>query len=112
MLFAATSGAAEIDPRLAIVLGLLAAGSVHTAKSVSRPAITATSGGCANPVVSFLEDVIAVVMVLLALLAPILLVGVALVAEANEPPAHATRCATQAQSPAAQTSALQPGFPQ
>nr|WP_290668508.1 DUF4126 domain-containing protein [Ardenticatena sp.] len=73
MLFAATNGAAEMDTRLALVLGVLAAGSVHAAKSSVRPVVTAVSGGCANPLVSLLEDVVAFVLVLLAIFAPLLI---------------------------------------
>ncbi|GAP62028.1 hypothetical protein ARMA_0451 [Ardenticatena maritima] len=80
ILFAGTSGVADIDPSIALVLGLLSAGTVHTTKSATRPAVTAASGGCANPIVSLLEDVVAVALVLLALLAPVLLAACFLLA--------------------------------
>jgi hypothetical protein len=73
VLFAANAGAfSDLNPVLALVLGLLAAGSVHAVKATSRPMITATTGGLANPLVSLLEDVMSAVVAILALIAPIL----------------------------------------
>ncbi len=70
ILFAAHSGAVGgIDPVLAFVLGLLAAGSVHAVKATSRPLITATTGGIGNPIVSFIEDMVAGVTTVLAIVA-------------------------------------------
>src|SRR5690242_3627347 len=49
ILFAANAGAvSNMPPALALVLGLLAAGSVHAVKATARPVITATTGGLAN----------------------------------------------------------------
>jgi hypothetical protein len=75
VLFAAsTSVITEMHPAIAIVLGLIVAGGVHVAKSaVVRPAVTATTGGAANPVVSFLEDVVATVLSILAVVLPIII---------------------------------------
>ena len=74
VLFAASTGVvAHLDPVVGVILGLLVAGSVHAAKSVVlRPAVTAVSGGVANPVVSVLEDLVALVVSLLAIILPIL----------------------------------------
>jgi hypothetical protein len=73
ILFAAYSGAiGGIDPTFSFVLGLLSAGSVHAVKMGARPIITATTGGIGNPIVSFLEDIVAAVATVLALLVPIL----------------------------------------
>ena len=58
---AATSDVAAINPVLALLLGLVAAGSVHAAKATSRPAITLTTGGLGNPLVSVGEDALAAV---------------------------------------------------
>ena len=72
ILFAANAGAfSDLNPVLALVLGLLAAGSVHAVKATSRPVITATTGGLANPLVSILEDLTAAVVTILALIAPV-----------------------------------------
>jgi len=90
ILFAASSNAiADIHPVLAIVCGILVAGSVHLVKSAAiRPAVTAVSaapsGGTAtvpaNFIVSTLEDIVAIVTSLLAVLVPFILALVLLVA--------------------------------
>jgi hypothetical protein len=74
ILFAAsTSAIGKIDPVVGFILGLVVAGGVHVAKSaVVRPAVTATTGGAANPVVSVIEDVIAAVVSILAVVLPVL----------------------------------------
>jgi hypothetical protein len=75
VLFAAsTSVITEMHPAISIVLGLIVAGGVHVVKSAAvRPAVTAVSGGVANPVVSFAEDVVATVLSILAVVLPILI---------------------------------------
>jgi hypothetical protein len=84
VLFAAGTGTVEhIDPRLAMALGFIAAGSVHGLKMAFRPFVTATTGGVGNPVVSFVEDVVSFLASLFALLLPIaallLMVGLTVV---------------------------------
>jgi hypothetical protein len=75
ILFAATTNAiGEVHPVLAMVCGVILAGGVHTAKASARPAITATTAGVANPVVSVAEDVTAAVTSIVALVAPVLVV--------------------------------------
>ncbi len=72
ILFAGHSGVVgSIDPTVAFILGLLAAGSVHAVKATSRPIITATTGGIGNPIVSMLEDIVAVIATAMAIIAPI-----------------------------------------
>ncbi len=73
ILFAAHSGgmAGNLDPTLAFILGMLAAGSVHAVKATSRPVVTATTGGIGNPLVSFLEDLVSGAATVLALAAPL-----------------------------------------
>ena len=75
ILFASTTQVVtNMNPVVAVILGLLVAGSVHVAKSaVFRPAVTATTGGVANPVVSLMEDLTALVISLLAVVLPVLL---------------------------------------
>jgi hypothetical protein len=63
---------------MAMILGLVVAGGVHTAKSTFRPVVTATTGGVGNPVVSATEDGAAICMSVIALVAPIL-IGVILI---------------------------------
>jgi chromate transport protein ChrA len=45
---------------------------MHAAKAAARPVVTATTAGVGNPVVSFIEDVAAAAMTLLAILLPFL----------------------------------------
>jgi len=53
-----------------VILGLMTAGSVHVTKAGFRPLVTATTGGLGNPVVSVIEDLLALVGTLLAIFAP------------------------------------------
>ena len=74
LLFAANTGTvSQMHPVLALVLGLFTAGAVHGAKASARPMITASTGGIGNPIVSTLEDVVAVITSIVAILAPLLL---------------------------------------
>lgn len=73
ILFAAGSGmAGELHPVVAFVAGLLIAGGVHAAKTLARPAITVITGGLGNWLVSILEDLLSLIMVVLAILVPLL----------------------------------------
>jgi hypothetical protein len=80
IVFAASAkSVTDIHPVLALAAGLLVAGGVHVAKSAAvRPAVTATTGGTGNVVVSFAEDVLATLLSILAVIVPIL-VAVALI---------------------------------
>jgi hypothetical protein len=90
ILFAASSNViTDIHPVLAMVCGLLVAGSVHVVKSAAiRPAVTAISaapsGGVAtlpaNILVSTLEDVVALVASLMAVIVPAILALALLIA--------------------------------
>lgn len=74
ILFASNAGAiSEAHPVVALICGLLVAGGVHAAKATARPIITGTTGGMLNPVVSFLEDVLSILVTILAILVPVLL---------------------------------------
>ncbi|MBN2388345.1 MAG: DUF4126 domain-containing protein [Anaerolineales bacterium] len=71
---ASTNLVSDLNPVLALILGLFIAGSVHTVKAAAvRPALTATTGGMANVPVSIAEDVVATVMSILAIVLPILM---------------------------------------
>jgi uncharacterized membrane protein len=80
VIFAASANAVtNVHPIIAIICGLLVAGSVHTVKSAAiRPAVTATTGGTANVPVSIAEDLVATVLSILSIVIPVL-VGVFLV---------------------------------
>lgn len=80
LLFAASTNAVSgIDPVLAVIAGLLVSGGVHAAKATARPFVTATTAGIGNPIISTVEDVIAFVTSVLAILLPVL-VGLVLIA--------------------------------
>ena len=74
LLMATTNDENVINPVIAMILGLGIAGGVHAVKTVSRPAVTLSTGGLGNPIVSMLEDGIAVIVSVLAILMPILAV--------------------------------------
>ena len=76
IVFAASANViTDLNPILALVLGLLIAGGVHATKAVAiRPAVTATTGGMANTPVSILEDLVAAVLSVLAVVLPVLVV--------------------------------------
>lgn len=73
ILFAASGNViSEMSPVLAMICGLLVAGAVHSVKTAVRPAITATTAGLGNPVVSVAEDVVSGVTTLTAVIVPAL----------------------------------------
>ena len=73
LLMSSTAAVPSFNPVVAMLLGLSVAGIVHVAKSSFRPLVTATTGGVGNPVVSAAEDGTAIVMSVIALIAPILI---------------------------------------
>lgn len=74
ILFAASSGVVgDLHPVPAFIAGLLLAGTVHTAKTIARPAVTATTAGTGNWLVSILEDILALITAVLAILLPVLI---------------------------------------
>jgi uncharacterized protein YggT (Ycf19 family) len=74
ILFASTSGViGNLHPVLAVGAGILLAGSIHTVKSMARPVVTASTAGTGNWLVSILEDILALIGAVLAILLPILI---------------------------------------
>ncbi len=72
ILFAASANVVtEISPVFTILCGILLAGGVHTTKGLVRPVVTAATAGTGNWAVSLVEDFIAFVVSLLAILIPI-----------------------------------------
>ena len=73
---AAAAAFSGLDPAMAAVLGLIVGAptalAFNTAQAGARLTSTATTGGLANPAVSFAEDVLAFVTAALAMAAPIL----------------------------------------
>jgi hypothetical protein len=81
ILFAASGNViSDMSPVLAMVCGLLVAGGVHAAKFASRPAVTASTLGTANPVVSLAEDAVSGVTTVVAIVAPALILAIVLLA--------------------------------
>ncbi len=71
VLFAASSNTVtNVSPALALICGLMVAGSVHAAKATARPIITASTMGVANPVVSVAEDVVSGTTTVLSVMLP------------------------------------------
>jgi len=70
--FAASASVIKnMDPILALALGLLVAGGVHTVKSaVVRPIITATTAGAANIPISVGEDAISTAVSVVSIILP------------------------------------------
>lgn len=74
---AAASAFHLADPSTAAIAGLIVgaptAFAFHTAQTGTRVASTATTAGLGNPIVSLVEDVLAVLTVLIAFMAPVLI---------------------------------------
>lgn len=68
----AASSAGQVDPTLAAICGLIAAGATHLTRMAARPVATATTAGTANPVISTIEDVVSLVMSIVAIVLPLL----------------------------------------
>lgn len=64
--------APEHSAAIAIIVGAPLALGVHSAKATARVGSTATTAGLGNPVLSVVEDVIAVLAIVMAFLAPLL----------------------------------------
>jgi large-conductance mechanosensitive channel len=62
----------EVHPLLAAGAGVVLGESMHVGRSALRPAVTATTGGVGNPIVSLIEDVFSAVLTLLAVIVPVL----------------------------------------
>jgi hypothetical protein len=80
IVFAASADSvSNIHPVLSLAAGLLVAGTVHVAKAgAMRPAVTATTGGTGNVLVSAAEDVLSTVLSIIAVLIPVV-IGVLIV---------------------------------
>jgi hypothetical protein len=64
----------KIHPVLAMVMGLLVAGTVHAVKSLAvRPAVTATTAGAGNVPVSVAEDITSTILSVIAIVLPVLI---------------------------------------
>ncbi|HEU0163990.1 MAG TPA: DUF4126 domain-containing protein [Thermomicrobiales bacterium] len=60
----------HINPVAALILGLVLGGGVHWFKTINRPLITIRTHGIGNPIVSVAEDLVAIVVTIVALFVP------------------------------------------
>ena len=75
LLFVASTNAGEwLPPAAYVVAGVFVAGGVHAVKTAARPVVNAATGGAGGPVVSFAEDMAALIATIIALVAPILVI--------------------------------------
>ena len=71
ILFAAnTNVLRDVNPIVPLVAGLVIAGSVHATKATARPVVNVATLGVGAPVISTIEDVLALGTSLLAIFAP------------------------------------------
>ena len=63
---------ANVHPAVAMAAGIIVAGGCHASRTALRPVATATTGGIANPILSFLEDIVSATLSVLAILVPLL----------------------------------------
>lgn len=80
LMYATTTGLDQsFNPEFLAMVSLIAgggaAGGVHTTKAVTRPAVTISTGGMGNGIVSVFEDIISLVVALFALLLPLIILG-------------------------------------
>lgn len=76
---AAAGNATDVSPWFLVLAGVLLAGGVHAAKATARPVVNATTGGTGAPVASAVEDAGAVVLSIVAIIAPILVAALLIV---------------------------------
>ena len=73
ILFASQSGAVTwVSPELAIIIGVLTSGGVHSLRMAARPLVTVSTLGMGNTAVSATEDAGAVTLAGTAVLAPVI----------------------------------------
>jgi hypothetical protein len=80
ILFATQAGViTSVSPILAFFVGALVAGSIHGARATVRPAVTVSTGGMGNPIVSAGEDIAAFAITLGSILAPFIVIFLILI---------------------------------
>jgi hypothetical protein len=72
LFMAANSSAGSVSPLLAAICGVIIAGGTHSARASGRALATVTTAGIANPVISFFEDVVSLVLSFLSIILPVL----------------------------------------
>jgi hypothetical protein len=79
VVLATATDAVSIHPAVVAVAAIIAATGTQSARTSIRPAVTAATGGTANPFVSFLEDALSFVLSLLAIFLPMVALIIALI---------------------------------
>jgi hypothetical protein len=96
ILFASQSSMIQdVSPGLAILVGVLTAGGVHSLRAIVRPIVTVTTMGFGGPAVSAAEDAGAVGLTLMALIAPLVAIAALVVVVAIAAPIVARRLASR-----------------
>ncbi|MBT0769421.1 DUF4126 domain-containing protein [Kineosporia sp. J2-2] len=67
------------NPWAGALIGVVVAGLTHATKSAARPVVNVSTAGFGAPVVSTIEDILSVVVSLLAIFAPIVIVAVLMI---------------------------------
>lgn len=70
-LMAVTRAANPVNPLVVMIIGLVIASAVHVYKMTSRPAISAATKGLGDPMVSMVEDGLASITAVAAVLLPV-----------------------------------------
>jgi len=76
IMMALTDERGHFNAVVALLIGLLTGAGVHGLKATTRPVITVSTGGVGNPLISMIEDVIVVVVSLVAIFLPLVLIAV------------------------------------
>ena len=81
ILFAASAQVITgLHPVIALIAGLLVAGSVHAVKAGAvRPAVTATTAGAGNVPVSLAEDLLAMALSIISVLVPVIIAALIII---------------------------------
>jgi Domain of unknown function (DUF4126) len=73
---AAASVLTGVDPTIAAIVGIIVGAptsfGLHSLKAGTRLTSTATTFGCANPLLSLIEDVVSIALSLIAIFSPLL----------------------------------------
>jgi hypothetical protein len=80
LFIASTSSYGTVEPWLAGIAGLFIGGSTQALRAAARPVVTLATGGTGNAVVSFVEDISALVLTIVAIVIPVIGVIIALIA--------------------------------
>lgn len=73
---AVASQSDDVQIIVAMLIGLVVAGAVHWLKASSRPDITLTTRGIGNPIISLIEDALAILFAVAAIFLPISVLAV------------------------------------